>query len=306
LAAIEVEDLQKSFGTVRALAGISFTVANGETVAVLGPNGAGKTTAMEILEGYQRPDGGRARVLGMDPSTGGSALRQRIGIVLQEAGVDAYLSVREVVTRYAELYRRPRNVQEVVHLVGLDEKANARAQSLSGGQKRRLDLALGLVGDPELLFLDEPTTGFDPSARRTAWETIEDLKALGKTILLTTHYMDEAQRLADRIVVIAAGRIAADGPPESIGGREEAAVSITFRLPAGIDAAELPVPVVVRPDGDVVVETAEPTSALHGLTGWALERGIDLAGLTVARPSLEDVYLALTAEAATEAGGDGG
>jgi ABC-2 type transport system ATP-binding protein len=162
------------------------------------------------------------------------------------------------------------------------------------------------VGDPELLFLDEPTTGFDPSARRTAWETIEDLKALGKTILLTTHYMDEAQRLADRIVVIAAGRIAADGPPESIGGREEAAVSITFRLPAGIDAAELPVPVVVRPDGDVVVETAEPTSALHGLTGWALERGIDLAGLTVARPSLEDVYLALTAEAATEAGGDGG
>ena len=312
MAAIEVEDLQKSFGTVRALAGISFTVADGETVAVLGPNGAGKTTAMEILEGYQRPDGGRARVLGMDPSTGGSELRQRIGIVLQEAGVDAYLSVREVVTRYAELYRRPRDVAEVVHLVGLDEKADARAQSLSGGQKRRLDLALGLVGDPELLFLDEPTTGFDPSARRVAWETIEDLKELGKTILLTTHYMDEAQRLADRIVVIAGGRIVADGPPESIGGREHAAAQITFRLPAGTSSAELPVRAgfesnaVVRRDGEVVVETSEPTRVLHVLTEWALERGIELAGLTVSRPSLEDVYLALTEEAAAEATGDRG
>jgi ABC-2 type transport system ATP-binding protein len=306
LAAIEVEDLQKSFGTVRALAGISFTVADGETVAVLGPNGAGKTTAMEILEGYQRPDGGRARVLGMDPATGRSEFRQRIGIVLQEAGVDAYLSVREVVTRYAELYRRPRDVREVVHLVGLDEKAEARAQSLSGGQKRRLDLALGLVGDPELLFLDEPTTGFDPSARRAAWETVENLKELGKTILLTTHYMDEAQRLADRIVVIAAGRIAADGPPGSIGGREQAAARIMFRLPAGISAAVLPVQAVAGPDGEVLVETSEPTRVLHVVTGWALDRGIELVGLTIARPSLEDVYLALTAETAAEAVGEGG
>jgi ABC-2 type transport system ATP-binding protein len=306
LAAIEVEDLQKSFGTVRALAGISFTVADGETVAVLGPNGAGKTTAMEILEGYQRPDGGRARVLGMDPATGRSEFRQRIGIVLQEAGVDAYLSVREVVTRYAELYRRPRDVSEVVHLVGLDEKAEARAQSLSGGQKRRLDLALGLVGDPELLFLDEPTTGFDPSARRAAWETVENLKELGKTILLTTHYMDEAQRLADRIVVIAAGRIAADGPPGSIGGREQAAARIMFRLPAGISAAVLPVQAVAGPDGEVLVETSEPTRVLHVVTGWALDRGIELVGLTIARPSLEDVYLALTAETAAEAVGEGG
>jgi ABC-2 type transport system ATP-binding protein len=306
LAAIEVEDLQKSFGTVRALAGISFTVADGETVAVLGPNGAGKTTAMEILEGYQRPDGGRARVLGMDPATGGSELRQRIGIVLQEAGVDAYLSVREAVTRCAELYRRPRDVSEVVHLVGLDEKAEARAQSLSGGQKRRLDLALGLVGDPELLFLDEPTTGFDPSARRAAWETVENLKELGKTILLTTHYMDEAQRLADRIVVIAAGRVAADGPPGSIGGREQAAARIMFRLPAGISAAVLPVQAVAGPDGEVLVETSEPTRVLHEVTGWALDRGIELVGLTVARPSLEDVYLALTAETDAEAGGEAG
>jgi len=300
LAAIEVEDLQKSFDGVRALAGISFTVVEGETVAVLGPNGAGKTTAMEILEGYQRPDGGRARVLGMDPETGGSELRQRIGIVLQEAGVDPYLSVREVVTRYAQLYRRPRDVAEVVHMVGLDEKADARAQALSGGQKRRLDLALGLVGDPELLFLDEPTTGFDPSARRAAWETVESLKDLGKTILLTTHYMEEAQRLADRIVVIAAGRIAAEGTPDTIGGREDAAALITFRLPPGTVASELPAKAVVDPDGDVVIETAEPTRVLHELTGWALERNIELAGLSVARPSLEDVYLALTAEDAPE------
>jgi ABC-2 type transport system ATP-binding protein len=219
--------------------------------------------------------------------------------------VDPYLSVREVVTRYAELYRRPRDVTDVVHLVGLDEKADARAQSLSGGQKRRLDLALGLVGDPELLFLDEPTTGFDPSARRAAWETIENLKEHGRTILLTTHYMDEAQRLADRIVVIAAGRIAADGPPESIGGREQAAALVTFRLPAGITPAELPVPAVARPDGEVVVETSEPTRVLHVLTGWALDRGIELVGLTVARPSLEDVYLTLTAQAAAEGVGEG-
>jgi ABC-2 type transport system ATP-binding protein len=305
LAAIEVEDLQKSFGRVRALSGISFTVAEGETVAVLGPNGAGKTTAMEILEGYQRPDGGRARVLGMDPSTGGSELRQRIGIVLQEAGIDPYLSVREVLTRYAQLYHRPRDVTEVVHMVGLDEKADARAQGLSGGQKRRLDLALGLVGDPELLFLDEPTTGFDPSARRAAWETVENLKELGKTILLTTHYMEEAQRLSDRIVVIAAGRIAAEGTPEAIGGREDAAALITFRLPPGTAAAELPVRAVAHPDGEVVVETAEPTRVLHELTGWALDRHIELASLSVARPSLEDVYLALTAEGATEAAAEG-
>jgi len=286
LAAIEVEDLQKSFGRVRALSGISFTVAEGETVAVLGPNGAGKTTAMEILEGYQRPDGGRARVLGMDPSTGGSELRQRIGIVLQEAGIDPYLSVREVLTRYAQLYHRPRDVTEVVHMVGLDEKADARAQGLSGGQKRRLDLALGLVGDPELLFLDEPTTGFDPSARRAAWETVENLKELGKTILLTTHYMEE-------------------GTPEAIGGREDAAALITFRLPPGTAAAELPVMAVAHPDGEVVVETAEPTRVLHELTGWALDRHIELASLSVARPSLEDVYLALTAEGATEAAAEG-
>ena len=240
-AVIEVEGLHKSYGPIDAVRGIGLTVKEGEVLAVVGPNGAGKTTMVEILEGYRRRDSGRVRVLGVDPATGGPELRQRIEIVLQEAGIDSYLTVSEVVRMYSGCYRRPRPVDEVVSLVGLEAKADSRVKTLSGGQQRRLDLALGLIGDPELLFLDEPTTGFDPSARGQAWAMVRNLCKLGKTVLLTTHYMDEAQALADRVVVIAAGRIVAEGPPESIGGRASASVHIRFSLPDGVDPADLPV-----------------------------------------------------------------
>ena len=291
---IEVEDLRKSYHGVPAVRGLSFHVEEGEVLAVLGPNGAGKTTTVEILEGYRTRDGGRAKVLGMDPAAGNAELRQRIGIVLQECGISPYLTVTEVLRKHAGYYRRPRDVDEVIALVGLEEKAASRTKTLSGGQQRRLDLALGLIGDPELLFLDEPTTGFDPSARRHAWDVVRNLGKLGKTILLTTHYMDEAQMLADRVVVIAAGAIVAEGSPESIGGRADAEVQIRFLLPLGVRLDDLPV--VGRPDsnGTVVVETAEPTKVLNTLTGWSLARGCELEGLSVTRPSLEDIYLALT------------
>ncbi len=243
--AIEVEGLYKAYGGVEAVRGIDFDVAEGEVVAVLGPNGAGKTTTVEILEGYRPRDRGRVAVLGADPADGSSELRQRIGIVLQECGITPYLTVAEVLTMHAGYYRRPRRIDEVIHLVGLEEKANSRIKTLSGGQRRRLDLALGLVGDPELLFLDEPTTGFDPSARRQAWELVRNLGQLGKTILLTTHYMDEAQALADRVVVIAAGRVVAEGSPESIGGRAQADAQIRFALPAGIALSDLPIAATV-------------------------------------------------------------
>src|ERR1700716_1934215 len=267
---IEVEGLPKAYGPIEAVAGISFRVAEGEVLAVVGPNGAGKTTTVEILEGYRRPDSGVVRVLGMDPQTGGAELRQRIGIVLQECGIDNYLSVSEVVRMYSECYRAPRAVDEVISLVGLEAKAASRVKTLSGGQQRRLDLALGLIGDPELLFLDEPTTGFDPSARRQAWGLVRDLCRLGKTVLLTTHYMDEAQALANRVIVIAAGVIVAEGPPESIGGRRSAKARIRFLFAPGVDAAEVPVPVAGSPDGEAVIETTEPTQELHRLTGWAI------------------------------------
>ena len=295
---IEVEGLRKSYGDVQAVKGLSFSVDEGEIVAVLGPNGAGKTTTVEILEGYLTRDAGDVSVLGMDPAHGGTELRQRIGIVLQEVGVDPFLTVSEVLRKHSEYYRHPRDVAEVVSLVGLDEKANARVKTLSGGQQRRLDVALGLIGDPELLFLDEPTTGFDPSARRQAWEIVRNLGDLGKTVLLTTHYMDEAQALADRVVVIADGRIVAEGTPQSIGGRAEADVTVEFRLPRGVAPADLPVPVEARSDdGMVGFTTSEPTEVLHRLTSWAQDRPdpFELDGLTVTRPSLEDVYLALTA-----------
>ncbi len=290
MAAITVAGLRKSYGSTEAIKGISFEVAEGEVFALLGPNGAGKTTTVEILEGYRRRDAGTVSVLGMDPESGGSRLRERIGIVLQECGFEELLTVEEMLARQAGYYPAPRPVEEVIDLVGLEDKARARVRALSGGQRRRLDLALALIGSPDLVFLDEPTTGFDPAARRNAWDLVKRLGGLGKTVLLTTHYMDEAQYLADRVAVIAAGQLVAQGNPESIGGRDSGAALIRFMLPGGLPVSALPVR--ARLDGDhVVIESSDLTRTLHLVTGWALERGVELRALTVSRPSLEDVYL---------------
>jgi len=290
-----VAGLRKSYGTVAAVRGVSFTVRHGEILALVGPNGAGKTTTLEILEGFRSRDAGRVVVLGADPGDPacGRALRERIGLVLQDAAVEPYLTVRETIARNAGYYPAPRDVGEVICLVGLAGNERRKVRNLSGGQKRRLDLALGLIGNPSLLFLDEPTTGFDPNARRAAWQLVRDLRGAGTTIVLTTHYMDEAQALADRVAVISGGQIVAEGSPGAIGGREAAQARIRFALPEGFTAAGLPVSAVPG-DGLVTVETAEPTETLHQLTGWALARGIVLERLTVDRPSLEDVYLRLT------------
>ena len=294
-AAVEVDDLHKSYGDVHAVRGVSFSVESGEIVAVLGPNGAGKTTTIEMLEGFRDPTSGSARVLGTDPATGGSGFRARIGIVLQETGIDRYLTVGEVLRMYASYYPNPRSVEETIELVGLDGKRDARVKTLSGGQQRRLDVGLGLVGDPELLFLDEPTTGFDPSARRQAWAVVHRLRELGTTVLLTTHYMEEAQELADRLVVIAAGRIVAEGTPDDIGGRASAGSTIRFPWPAERGLHELPVP-AGRDGDDALVETRAVTATLRSLTEWAVTQGVDLDRLTVTRPSLEDVYLDLVGD----------
>jgi ABC-2 type transport system ATP-binding protein len=297
VAAIRVEGLRKTYGEVEAVAGIGFEVAEGECFALLGPNGAGKTTTVEILEGYRRRSAGEVEVLGFDPEGGERAFRERIGIVLQSAGIDRELSVEEVVSLFGGYYPHPRDAAEVIDLVGLGDKRTARTKTLSGGQQRRLDLALGIVGDPDLLFLDEPTTGFDPSARRRAWELVDSLRDLGKTILLTTHYMDEAQNLADRVAIIAAGRIVAEGSPQSLGGRDVAAAEISFRLPAGAGLADLPPELgdgLRRDEDRVLLRSAAPTRDLHTLTGWAVARGVELEALAVTRPSLEDVYLRLT------------
>jgi len=297
--AVEVSDLRKSYGAVEAVKGISFELAEGECLAMVGPNGAGKTTTVEILEGFRPRSGGDVRVLGLDPETAGRDFRERIGIVLQSSGLDRNLTVRELVYFYSGYYPHPRNVDETVELVGLAEKRDTRVKALSGGQQRRLDLALGIVGDPDLIFLDEPTTGFDPSARRHSWELVDSLRDLGKSILLTTHYMDEAQNLADRVVVIAGGSIVAEGSPESLGGRDLAEAVISFRLPPGLSLADLPGALPSQPqlrDGHVLLRTATPTVALNLLTGWAVGRGEELEALTVMRPSLEDVYLQLTGE----------
>jgi ABC-2 type transport system ATP-binding protein len=296
--AVVVTELHKRYGSVQAVAGVSFTVERGEIFALLGPNGAGKTTALEILEGFRTRDSGQVDVLGLDPGDRSVArtLREQIGLVLQDIAVEPYLTVRETVARNAGYYPAPRDVDEVVDLVGLGGKERAKVQSLSGGQKRRLDLALGLIGDPQLLFLDEPTTGFDPNARRDAWELVRSLRRAGTTIMLTTHYMDEAQALADRVAVIAGGRIVAEGTPATIGGRDTAQARIRFVLPEGCTIADLPVDGV--PDGELAaVAASDPTSALYQLTGWALRRGATLDRLTVDRPSLEDVYLSLTGDA---------
>jgi ABC-2 type transport system ATP-binding protein len=279
VSAISVMGLRKSYGSREVLHGISFDVRTGEVFALLGPNGAGKTTTVEILEGYRRRDGGDVRVLGEDPGRAGSDFRARIGIVLQSSAVYHLLTVREIVELFAGYYPAPRSPAEVIDLVGLAEKRDERVRTLSGGQLRRLDLALALVGDPELIFLDEPTTGFDPAARRQAWETIRDLRSLGKSILLTTHYMEEAQRLADRVAILAGGEIVGTGSPrELLSGH--AAVEIRFR----------------RNGDEVVIDTEEPTRVLHELTGQALADGVELEGLEVHRRTLEDVYLELTRE----------
>jgi ABC-2 type transport system ATP-binding protein len=291
--AVRVRGLRKAYGDVQAVDGIDLTVRRGEVLAVLGPNGAGKTTTVEILEGHRRADAGEVDVLGHDPAQRERAFRERIGIVLQESGLDPAITVREAVELYSLAYPRPRDPREVIELVGLSEKADERAESLSGGQRRRLDLALGIAGDPDLIFLDEPTTGFDPSARRQSWELIGGLRDLGKTILLTTHYMDEAQHLADRVVVIARGRVIAEGTPDSL-GRDTGETVISFTVP---DGADLPVPAQARMERSLVSwTTTTPTRDLAPVLAWAAERGVELHNLSVSRPSLEDVYLQLTQE----------
>jgi ABC-2 type transport system ATP-binding protein len=294
--AIEARELAMRYGDREVLHGIDLVVPHGMVMGFLGPNGAGKTTTVEILEGYRRRTGGQASVLGMDPATGGRQLRERIGIVLQETGHNPDLTVRETLRQFAGYYLRPRPVDEVVGLVGLEEAADRRVRALSGGQRRRLDVGLALVGDPELVFLDEPTTGFDPAARRQAWEVIAGLRELGKTILLTTHYMDEAQALADRVAIIAAGRIVAEGAPADLAAQRS--TEIRFTLPAGVGSAELPriSGEVATRGGNVEISTDDPTRDLLALTGWAAGRGAALDGLTVARPSLEDIYLTLTSD----------
>jgi ABC-2 type transport system ATP-binding protein len=295
---IQARQLVMRYGDREVLHGIDLVVPHGMVVGFLGPNGAGKTTTVEILEGYRRRTAGQASVLGMDPATGGHELRERIGVVLQETGHNPELTVRETVRQFAGYYRRPRPVDEVIGLVGLEETADRRVRALSGGQRRRLDVGLALVGDPELVFLDEPTTGFDPAARRQAWEVISGLRELGKTILLTTHYMDEAQALADRVAIIAAGRIVAEGTPADLVAAQRS-TDIRFTLPADVTSAELPrVSGKVTTQGrNVGIATDDPTLDLLALTSWAAGRGAGrLDGLTVTRPSLEDIYLTLTSD----------
>jgi len=284
MSAIVVDDLRKSYGQTHAVQGVSFTANEGDCVALLGPNGAGKTTTLEVLEGY----------LGKDPQHGDRLWRNDIGIVLQGTAADPYLTVRETLTRTAGFYPRPRAVEEVLELVGLVEKADSRISKLSGGQQRRLDVAYGIIGNPKLLFLDEPTTGFDPSARRSAWEMVAGLRKIGTTIMLTTHYMDEAQTLADHIVVIGNGKVVAEGSPDDLGGRNTAALLVRFRLPVGVDP-------VVDHHGYCELTTNDDIKDLNTLTAWSLTNNVRLEGLVASRPSLEDTYLALVGGTRDEA-----
>jgi ABC-2 type transport system ATP-binding protein len=317
---IEVRDLRKAYGDVQAVDGVSFEIERGEVFALLGPNGAGKTTVVEIIEGHRTADSGEVHVLGHDPARRERALRERIGIVLQEAGFDEDATVAELVRLHRALYPRRLDADAVIDLVGLTAKRSARVRTLSGGQKRRLDLALGLVGDPEVLFLDEPTVGFDPEARRQAWSIVRDLRANGTTVLLTTHYLDEAQHLADRVAVVVAGRLVASGSPGDLAARGRGTV-IAFRTAESTDDA------VLAPDGGTAaatglsaalgegaaverdgagwrVTTDDATRALHAVTTWSLEHRVPLEGMEVRRPTLEDAYLELVGERAVHAGTD--
>ncbi|MCY4493167.1 MAG: ABC transporter ATP-binding protein [Acidimicrobiaceae bacterium] len=298
--AITVRELTKSYGGLRAVDGVSFDVAEGEVLAILGPNGAGKTTTVEILEGHRSRDGGEVSVLGTDPDRGGPRFRNRIGIVLQAAGVDRELSTREALELYGAPYSNPRPIDELIELVELTDKADDRIVSLSGGQRRRVDLALGLIGNPELIFLDEPTTGFDPRARRRSWDVISNLTSLGSTIVLTTHYLDEAEYLADRVAVMSKGRIVADGTPNELRTGVESSTKIAFDLPR----LDEPLVALLEPltgqgrgrGRRVEILTSAPTADLAHLTSWAVERGVELVGLTVESVDLEDVYLSLVGE----------
>jgi ABC-2 type transport system ATP-binding protein len=293
--AVSVRGLVRSYGQLRAVDGVSFEVDAGEVFALLGPNGAGKTTTIEILEGFRERDAGEVRVLGIDPSDrrSGRRLRSQLGVVLQELAVEPFLSVRQVLERNAGYYPAPRPVGEVIELIGLSDKVDAKVKTLSGGQQRRLDVGLGIVGNPALLFLDEPTTGLDPAGRRTSWELVRRLAGEGTTVILTTHYMEEAEALADQVAIIASGKIVAHGPPASLGGRDQGAATIRFQLPAGVTRADLPV--AVAGDGpSVELRTDRELEALYELTRWALDHELRLTGLTVSRHTLEDVYLQLT------------
>jgi ABC-2 type transport system ATP-binding protein len=299
-----VRGLIKRYGSHEAVKGIDLDVRRGEIFAFLGPNGAGKTTTVEILEGFRQRSDGEISVLGADPATAGGAWRDRVGVVLQESEPEPGLSVRECLAMYAGFYRAPRDIEETIALVGLTEKAGTLGTRLSGGQRRRLDFALVLIGDPELIFLDEPTTGFDPSARRAAWEVVGGLRQLGKTVFLTTHYMDEAEYLADRIAVLSAGRIVAAGTPRTLGGRDHMTTAISFTLPAGLQPRDLPDSLrplaEPGPEGSTVLHTESPLVHLQMLGTWALNAGFDLPNLDVHRPTLEEVYLSLTGSTSTK------
>ena len=300
---VSVHGLVKRFGRHEAVAGIDLEVRRGEIFAFLGPNGAGKTTTIEILEGFQPRTQGHVRVLGHDPATAGRAWRDRLGVVLQASEPEPGLSVRECLSLYAGFYRAPRDIDETIALAGLTGTAGVLASRLSGGQRRRLDFALALIGDPELIFLDEPTTGFDPSARRAAWEVVAGLRELGQTVFLTTHYMDEAEHLADRIAVLSAGHIVAEGTAQTLGGRDRMTTAISFTLPHHVRLDDLPAGLSARtgpgPAGSTVVHSANPLVHLRMLADWALGRGFDLPDLDVRRPTLEEVYLSLTGRAST-------
>ncbi|MGH9019863.1 MAG: ABC transporter ATP-binding protein [Acidimicrobiales bacterium] len=302
---VNVSRLSKTYGNLAAVDEVSFHVDRGEIFALLGPNGAGKTTSIEILEGFVRRDGGDVDVLGFDPGNRSTQrqLRSGIGVVLQELAVEPYFTVRQVLERNAGYYAAPRPVDEVIELVGLRDKADSKVKRLSGGQQRRLDIGLGIVGNPELLFLDEPTTGLDPAGRRTTWELVRALCAGGTTVVLTSHYMDEVDALAGRVAVLSHGRVVATGAPSSLGGREFGSATIRFTLPDSVAAADLPVAPTDLKGSDVVIVTDAEVEVLARLTSWALEGRVALAGLTVSRLTLEDIYLELTRETDDEGGG---